>query len=64
MDFLKNHLGEIGSFITGALGGSLLTLKFTRQNRVQGSGTLVDQTRATAGGDIVGRDKTVSGNPN
>lgn len=61
MDFLKNHLGEIGSFIAGALGGSLVTLKFTRQNRVQGSGTLADQSRATAGGDIVGRDKTVSG---
>jgi hypothetical protein len=58
MDILKNHLSEIGSFIAGAIGGSLLTLKFTKQNRVEGGGSIVDQSKASAGGDIVGRDKS------
>jgi hypothetical protein len=56
MDFLKNHLSELVSFIAGAFGGSLVTLKYTK-NRLQGAGSLVDQSEATAGGDIVGRDK-------
>jgi hypothetical protein len=62
IDFLANHAKEIISFVTGALGGSLVTFKFTRQNRIQGSGTIADQSKAQAGGDIVGRDKTVTGN--
>jgi hypothetical protein len=56
MDFLINHLSQIGSFFAGALGGSLITLKVTRQNRLQGDGSLVDQSNARAGGNIAGRD--------
>jgi hypothetical protein len=47
----------LGGLIAGGLGGALLTLKFTRSNRVIGSGNAVDQSRSSAGGDIVGRDK-------
>jgi hypothetical protein len=64
-DFLSQHASEIWSFIAGIVGGgaggSLLTLRLTRQNKVLGSGSIVDQGRARAGGDIVGGDKTVSG---
>jgi hypothetical protein len=64
-DFLSQHASEIWTFLTGLAGGgaagSLITLRFMRQNIVRGSGTIVDQDRARAGGDIVGGDKTVSG---
>ncbi len=54
--FLTQHLSEIISAIAGAAAGSLLTFQFMR-NRVQGGGSIVDQSRAHAGGDIVGGDK-------
>jgi hypothetical protein len=64
-DFFSQHLSEIVSAIAGAVvgavGGSLLTFQFTR-NRVQGAGLITDQSRATAGGDIVGGDKNSSSN--
>ena len=60
MDLLKAHLPEIASFIAGALGGSLLTFHYTRQNRVGGRGSIVDQSGAKAGGDVVGGNKTTS----
>lgn len=47
----------LGGLISGLLGGSLLTLKLTKSQRVNGSGISVDQSKAKAGGDIVGRDK-------
>jgi hypothetical protein len=60
VEFLSTHSAEIGSFvgglIAGAIGGSLITLKVTTQKRVAG-GSMVDQSRARAGGDVVGRDK-------
>ena len=52
-----NYLSEIVSFIVGLIGGSLLTLQFTR-NKVRGAGSVVDQNKATAGGDIVGGNKS------
>jgi hypothetical protein len=65
VDWLSAHAAEVGSFIgrliTGAVGGSLITLNVSRQNRVKGSsGTITDQSRARAGGDVVGRDKKTS----
>lgn len=63
-DFIRAHANEMWSFIAGLFGGgaggSLLTLKLTRQNRVTGRGSIADQRGATAGGDITGRDKTSS----
>jgi len=60
MQWILNHASEIGSFIGGLLaggaGGSLITVKIFRRNAVSG-GTITDQSRARAGGDIVGRDK-------
>jgi hypothetical protein len=56
------YASEIWSFvaglISGGVGGSLLTLRFKRQNRASGLGSIVDQSNASAEGDIVGRDKT------
>jgi hypothetical protein len=61
LDLLSAHAAEIGSFIggliAGAVGGSLLTLRITSQKRVVGGGSMVDQSGARAGGDVVGRDK-------
>jgi hypothetical protein len=63
LDFILSHAHELGSFlgglIVGAVGGSLITLRIARENRVRGSGSITDQSRARAEGDIVGRDKTV-----
>lgn len=56
-DFITQHLSEILSALGGAVGGSLLTFQIMR-NRVQGSGTIIDQNRAQAGGDIIGGNKT------
>jgi len=47
----------VGGLIAGGIGGALLTLKSTKNQRTNGSGTTADQSRSTAGGDIVGRDK-------
>lgn len=60
LDLLKDHASEIISFLAGLGGGSLLTLRLTRHQRAAGRGTISDQRRARAGGDVVGRDK-VSG---
>lgn len=57
LDLLKQHVSEIVTFVAGLAGGSLITLRVTRNQRVAGQATISDQRRATAGGDIVGRDK-------
>jgi hypothetical protein len=61
-ELLKEHASEIISFLAGLGGGSLLTLRLTRHQRATGYGTISDQRRANAGGDVVGRDK-VSNTP-
>lgn len=48
----------IGGFVAGAIGGSLVTLRVTRSNRVAGSGRVVDQSSSRVGGDQVGGNKT------
>lgn len=53
------YLGEIASFILGALGGSLVTFQITKKSmRVSGGSTVIDQSGASAGGDIVGGNQT------
>lgn len=52
------YVSEIVSFIFGALGGAALTFTITR-NSVRNGGSVVDQSKARAGGDIVGGNKTV-----
>ncbi|HUD40748.1 MAG TPA: hypothetical protein VMR06_02000 [Dokdonella sp.] len=49
-------LSEIISFFIGAAAGSLLTVT-VKSMRAGGHGTNVDQSKASAGGDIVGGDK-------
>ena len=61
-EFVSQHISEIVSFIIGLVGGgtvgSILTLKFGGKNITATSqGTAVDQSKARAGGDMVGRDK-------
>jgi hypothetical protein len=60
-DLISKYGSEIMSFLVGALGGgalgSLITLRVTGRNQASGSASLVDQSNATAGGDIVGRDQ-------
>lgn len=61
LEFLSQYASEIGSFIAGLAGGgaigSLITLRIKGRNQVLGSGSVTDQSRSVAGGDIVGRDK-------
>ena len=47
----------LGGLLTGAVGGALLTFQLTKNVRADRHGTATDQSRARAGGDIVGRDK-------
>jgi hypothetical protein len=58
VDFISKHAAEIWSFVAGAVGGSLLTLKITRYTAGRDVHS-VSQSHARAGGDIVGRDKRV-----
>lgn len=60
LDLVKEHLSEIISFVAGVAGGSLLTLRITRDQRAAGRATISDQRRARARGDIVGRDKVTN----
>lgn len=57
------YLPEAISFLAGAIGGSLLTLSFTKK-QAKGGGKIVDQQSAKAGGDIVGGDKVVGKDTN
>lgn len=61
-EFFGDYSSEIWSFlgglIGGGIGGSFLTFRFDRQNRIGRDGKVVDQSRSQAGGDIVGGNKT------
>jgi len=62
-EMITTHATQIWTFlaglVSGGLGGSLLTLRFGRQYRASSQGSIVDQSRSSAGGDIVGGDKRV-----
>jgi len=47
----------LGGLIAGGIGGSFLTLNFSKKLQTNGSGNTVDQSNAKAGRDITGRDK-------
>jgi hypothetical protein len=54
--FLAAHGDAVLSAVVGALGGSLFTLRLNRNSKA--GGDLVDQSRATAGRDIIGKDNS------
>lgn len=54
---MEAYWTEVLSFLGGLLGGSLLTLRFTKRQTASDDANLVNQSRAQAGGDITGRDK-------
>lgn len=56
MEAFTSYISEVISFIIGAVAGSLLTIN-VKSLRVSSRSNGVDQSRASAGGDIVGRDK-------
>lgn len=56
MEAVASYISEIVTFILGAVTGSLLTI-YVKSQRGSGRSNVVDQSRASAGGDIVGRDK-------
>ena len=61
VDIFTKHFSEILAFVEGFFAGgitvSLVTLNFNRRNTVDGSGSVVDQSKSRAGGDIVGGNK-------
>jgi hypothetical protein len=59
MDF-SSHIDAVIALFAGGGIGSLLTLKFSKRttNTAIGSGKVVNQERARAGGDIVGGNKS------
>jgi hypothetical protein len=57
VDTIVKYASEICSFVAGLAGGSLLTLRFTRKTTASSQGANIDQSGASAGGDLVGRDK-------
>lgn len=60
--FLQAHGSEILSALLGAIAGAAIsipvTIRVTKNSRLSNI-TRSNQSRATAGGDIVGRDKTL-----
>ncbi len=47
----------LGGLLTGAIGGAAVTFYYTKTVRAGGNGTATDQSHASAGRDMVGRDK-------
>lgn len=50
------YAADILSFILGGFAGSLVTM-YVKNQRASGRGSVVDQSKSRAGGDVVGRDK-------
>lgn len=47
----------LAGLVGGSIIGSIVTYQVQKRLSSSGSGNVVDQSRAQAGGDIVGRDK-------
>lgn len=61
-EFVTQHISEILSFLGGLVTGSVITITFQyTRNRAGPGASVVDQSRSSAGGDIVGGDKTSGG---
>ncbi|EJN06804.1 hypothetical protein [Phyllobacterium sp. YR531] len=61
MNFTFDVSNFVLGLLTGGVGGALLTYQVTKTFRAGTNGNAVDQSRAKAGRDIVGRDKTTHG---
>ncbi|MCQ4635057.1 hypothetical protein GB927_033895 [Shinella sp. CPCC 100929] len=61
MNFTFDVSNFVLGLLTGGVGGALITYQVTKTLRAGTNGTAVDQSRANAGGDVVGRDKTTHG---
>ena len=48
----------LGGLIAGAVGGSLVTLRITRNHSATGNGRIVNQSGSRVKGDQVGGNKT------
>ncbi|MDF3230907.1 hypothetical protein EOA22_01590 [Mesorhizobium sp. M7A.F.Ca.US.014.04.1.1] len=59
MAAIADYISEIISFLVGLGAGSLITFQIIK-NRAGPGGNAVNQGGATAGGDLVGRDKTIT----
>jgi hypothetical protein len=57
MHFTFDLTNFLTGLIAGGLGGSLITFRLTKNVQSGGNSNSVDQSRASAHGDIVGRDK-------
>ena len=61
LDLIGAYWSELISFLAGAAGGSLVTFKYARTQRVTGSGRNVDQSGSSVtNGDMVGGNKTTT----
>jgi len=58
MDIWAEILWFIGGAISGAIGGSLVTVRLQKRTSAKYGATAVDQSGAQAGGDVVGGNKT------
>jgi hypothetical protein len=56
MTTIASYFSEIVSFVLGIGAGSFLTIQVTK-NRAGSHGSAINQSGASAGGDVVGRDK-------
>ena len=59
MEYWAEILSFIGGVISGAIGGSLLTVNLQKRNTAKKGSTVIDQSDARAGGDVVGGNKTI-----
>ena len=57
---IVQYLSEILSFLVGAVGGSLITLKVVKNNNAIEGNSNINQSNAKAGRDIVGGNQTKS----
>ena len=56
--YVSEIWSALGGLIAGLLGGSLLTLRITRNNSASGNGRVVNQSGSRVKGDQVGGNKT------
>lgn len=63
MEIITSYLSEIVAAVAGMIAGAAISIPITirvQSRKSSGNSTQTDQRNASAGGDIVGRDKTVN----